>query len=205
MSEFSVPALAVGYDGRWVHVPLSGDLEEWARKAAADYATAHGGNKRQIRALLEGAGGIARNAADSVIALVLIPVADEGIRALVRFCPVDMSAVESAPGSAIGEDDDSWSALIGDLTPDNPWEESAEITEMTTKAGPCRRIIRRLTEGEGDTRAITEHVAYAWLFPQYAAGILMMTSFIGLGEARRWRSALDELAAAVELEPEPAS
>jgi hypothetical protein len=37
------------------------------------------------------------------------------------------------------------------------------------------------------------------MFPQYAAGFLMLTSFTNLSEARRWRGALDELAAAVEL------
>jgi hypothetical protein len=191
MSEFSLPPLAVGYDGRWVDVPLSGDLGEWAEKATATYATAHGGDKRQIRALLEGTGEIARRARDSAMALALFPVAAEGIRALVRFCPVNMSRV--------GEGDDAWSALLGDLAPDTPWEESAEFTELATKAGPCRRIVRRTAEGEGNTRALTEHVAYAWLFPQYAAGIIMLTSFTSLSEARRWRSALDELAAAVEL------
>ncbi|HEV3381421.1 MAG TPA: hypothetical protein VG142_10625 [Trebonia sp.] len=193
MSEFSLPPLAVGYDSRWVHVPLTGDLDEWAKQATANYAATHGGNKRQIRALLAGAGEIARRAKDAVLALVLIPVAADGVRALVRFCPVDMSAVR--------EDDDSWSALIGDLTPDSPWEEDAEVTEITTKAGPCRRIVRRTVEGEGNTRAITENVAYAWLFPEYAAGICMTTAFVSLSEAVRWRSALDELAAAVELEP----
>lgn len=195
MSEFSLPPLAVGYDDRWVHVPLNGDLGEWARKATADYAAAHGGNKRQIRALLEGAGQIARGATDAAMALILIPVAAEGIRAIVRFCPVDMSLV--------GQDDDAWSALIGDLIPGSPWEEPAEVTEMTTKAGPCRRIIHRSVDGEGDTRAVIEHVAYAWLFPQYAAGILMLTSFINLAEAGRWRSALDELASAVKLKQAP--
>jgi hypothetical protein len=191
MSEFSLPPLAVGYDGRWVHVPLSGDLDEWAEQATADYATAHGGDKQQIRALLAGAGKIVRDAGDSVMALILLPVAAEGIRALVRFCPVDMSAA--------GEDDDNWSTLIGDLTPNSPWEEAAEVTEMATKAGPCRRVIYQSVEGEGNTRAVTENVAYAWLFPQYGAGVYMMTAFVGLGEAHRWRGALDELAAAVEL------
>jgi len=191
MSEFSLPPLMGGYDNRWVPVPLGGDLGEWARKATADYVATHGGDKRQITALLEGAGEIARRATDAVMALLLIPEAASGIRALVRFSPVDMSAV--------GEDEDGWAALIGDLTPDSPWEEAAEVTEMTTKAGPCRRIIRRYVEGEGDTRAIGEHVAYAWLFPEHAAGILMTTSFINLAEAGRWRTALDELATAVEL------
>jgi hypothetical protein len=195
MSEFSVPPLTVDYDGRWVHVPLSGDLDEWVQKATAAYVAAHGGNKRQIKALLAGAGEIARGAKDAVMTLILLPVAAEGIRALVRFCPVDMSAV--------GEDDDGWSALIGDLTPNSPWEEAPEVTEMTTKAGPCRRVIYQSVEGEGNTRAITENVAYAWLFPQYGAGVYMMTAFAGLGEAHRWRSALDELAAAVELNQAP--
>ncbi|MGH3245740.1 MAG: hypothetical protein ACRDOI_05925 [Trebonia sp.] len=192
MSEFSLPPLAVGYDGRWVHVPLSGDLDEWAQQATADYAAAHGGNRQEIRALLAGAGEIARAAGDSVTALILLPVAAEGIRALARFCPTDMSAV--------GADDDSWSALLGDLTPDRPWEEPGEVTEMTTKAGPCRRVISRYVEGEGNTRSIGENVTYGWVFPQYAAGLLMLTSFTSLSEGRRWRNALDELAAAVELQ-----
>jgi hypothetical protein len=191
MSEFSLPPLAVGYDGRWVHVPLSGDLDEWAQQATAEYAAAHGGDKQQIRMLLAGAGEVARAAGDSVMALILLPVAAEGIRALARFCPIDMSAV--------GAGDDSWSVLLGDVTPDRPWEEPAEVTEIMTKAGPCRRVVNRYVEGEGNTRRIGENFAYGWVFPQYAAGFLMLTSFTSLSEARRWRSALDELAAAVEL------
>jgi hypothetical protein len=193
MSDFSLPPLAVSYDRRWVDVPLSGDLGEWAERATAAYAATHGGDQKQIRALLEGAGEIARRARESAMALVLIPVAAEGIRALVRFCPVNMSRVR--------EDDDAWLAMLGELAPDTPWEESAEFTEVMTKAGPCRRIVRRTAEGEGNTRSLTEHVAYAWLFPQYAAGVIMLTSFLSLSEARRWRSALDELAATVELVP----
>jgi len=192
MSEFSLPPLAVRYDGRWVQVPLSGDLDQWAEQATADYAAAHGGSQQQIRTLLAGAGEVARAAGDSVLALILLPVADAGIRALARFCPIDMSAV--------GADDDGWSALLGVHTPDEPWEEAAEVTEIMTKAGPCRRVISRYVEGEWNTRAIGENVAYGWVFPQYAAGFLMLTSFTSLSEARRWRSALDELATAVELE-----
>lgn len=191
MSDFSLPALAVSYDRRWVPVPLSGDLREWAQNAAADYVAAHGGATPRIEELLEGAGEIAGRAGDAVLALALFPVADEGIRALVTFCPVDMSA--------LGESADGWPALIGDLTPSSPWEEDAIISEMTTKAGPCRRITFRPVEGVGDVRIVAEHVAYAWLLPQYAAGIVMVTSFRNLAEAGRWRSALDELAATVEV------
>jgi hypothetical protein len=208
MSEFSVPPLSVGYDSRWVHVPLSGDIGEWAQRATADYLAKNGGHKKQVKALLEGAGEIVRRATDAVMALILMPVATEGIRAIVRFCPVDMSEADlssvdlaSVEMPAVGED--VWSAMIGDITPDSPWEESPEITDMTTKAGPCRRVVHRVVEGEGTTRAITEHVVYAWVFPQYAAGAFMVTSFLNLAEAGRWRGALDELAAAVELEPAP--
>ena len=60
--------------------------------------------------------------------LVLIPVAAEGIRALVRFCPVDLS---DRP-----EGDDGWSVLLGELAPDSPWEEAAKITEVTDQGWP---------------------------------------------------------------------
>jgi len=196
-----MPPLAVGYDSRWVHVPLSGDIGEWAQQATADYLAKNGGHKKQVKSLLEGAGEIARRATDAAMALILMPVAAEGIRALVRFCPVDMSEVDlsTVDMSAVGED--VWSAMIGDITPANQWEESPEVTDMATKAGPCRRVVRRVVEGEGNTLAITEHIVYAWVFPQYAAGVFMVTSFLNLAEAGRWRGALDELAAAVELEP----
>jgi hypothetical protein len=193
-----MPPLAIRYDGRWVNAPLRGDLDEWASKATADYITAHGGDKRQVRALLEGGCQIARRAEDAVMALLLMPVAAEGVRAIVRFCPVDMSV--------LADDVDGWSALIGDLTPNSPWDEAAEVTELTTKAGPCRRVIRKTVESEesgeseGGLRAVNEHIAYAWLFPQHSAGIVMLTSFINLAEAGMWRGALDELAASVELE-----
>ncbi|MGH3165273.1 MAG: hypothetical protein ACRDN0_05185, partial [Trebonia sp.] len=105
MSEFSVPPLSVSHDSSWVQVPLRGDLGEWAQQATAKYVAKRGGNKKQVTALLEGAGTIARKADDAAMALILMPVAAEGIRALVRFCPVNMSR--------LGENDDWWTALLG--------------------------------------------------------------------------------------------
>ena len=48
MTEFSLPPLVVGWDNRWVQVPLSGNLDDWARKAAEKYVASHGGSKRQV-------------------------------------------------------------------------------------------------------------------------------------------------------------
>jgi hypothetical protein len=191
MTEFALPPLSVGWDARWVQVPLSGNIDEWARTAAEKYVADHGGSKRQVRGLLEGAGEIARRAGDAAVTLILLPEAAKGIRALVRFCPVDLSGLP--------EGDDGWSVLLGQLAADSPWED-ADITELTTKAGPCRRIIAKYVMGEGEIRGIGENVSYVWLFPQHGAGLWMMTSFVNLAESGLWRSALDELAAAVELE-----
>jgi hypothetical protein len=201
MSEFSMPSLAVGYDSSWVHVPLSGDIGEWAQRATADYLAQRGGRKKQVKALLEGAGEIARRATDAAMVLILMPVAAEGIRALVRFCSVDMSEVDLSAADMSAVDEDVWTAMFGDITPDHQWEEPPEVTDMATKAGPCRRVVRRVVEGAGGNLDITEHIVYAWVFPKYAAGLFMVTSFMNLAEAGRWRGALDELAGAVELEP----
>jgi hypothetical protein len=208
MSDYALPPLGVSYDRHWVHVPLHGDLGEWAREATRDYVASHGGDQEKVRTLLTGAGAIARRAAGSALALLLFPVADEGVRAIVRFCPVDISGTDM-PGtdasgtsgtSGAGEPGEAaWSSVLGDLAPDRPWEEPAEITELATKAGPCRRVIFRPVTGEGDVREVTEHVAYAWLLPQYGAGIVMATAFRSLAEAGRWRGALDDLAASAEL------
>jgi hypothetical protein len=195
MTEFSLPPLIVGHDSRWIHVPQGGDLDDWVRKATADYLAKNGGHEKQVEALLEGAAEIAGRVTDAAMVLILMPVVAEGVRALVRFCPIDMSAADMSAAA----EDAAWSALIGDLTPDSRWEEAPEITQMATKAGVCRRIVRRVVEGEGNIRAVIEHVGYAWLFPQHAAGVLMMTAFTNLAEAGRWRSTLDELAAAVEV------
>lgn len=191
MTEFSVPPLAVDYDGRWIAVDLHGDLHEWAKRAAADVTRRWGGRKqRRLLPLLEGAGELARSAGDASIVLLLYPVPGEGIRAIVRFCPVDLAGLEG---------DEAWSELLGDPVPDEPWEEPAEITQLSTNAGPCRRVLRKWVAGEGNTRGLGEQANYVWLFPQYGAGVIMTTSFVNLAEAGRWRPVLDELATAAEL------
>jgi hypothetical protein len=197
MTDFSLPPLTVDYDGRWVAVDLHGDLHEWARRAAAEvlarWGSRSGKREKQLATLLEGAGDLARRAGDASIALLLYPVLGEGVRAVVRFSPVDMSGHDG---------EDAWQVLLTGLIPDEPWEEPAEITEIATGAGPCRRIMRRYVTGEGSggVRPVGEQIAYAWVFPQFGAGVVMGTAFINLQEAGMWRPVLDELAAATRLE-----
>lgn len=192
MSSFSLPPLAVGHDSRWIDVDLSGDLSQWAQRAAAGVAApmSHGRHAR-LAALMEGAGRLARGAGDAFMALLLYPAPGEGIQAIVRFCAVDLAGREG---------EEAWSALLADTESGGPQQEPDEVTEITTSAGPCRRFLLRRAAGEPGTGETGEQVAYVWLFPRYSAGVVMTTAFLSVAEADRWRPALDELAAAVALE-----
>jgi hypothetical protein len=197
MTDFTLPPLVVDYDGRWIDVDMHGDLASWARATATEVLTRWGaapGGKRQkqLVKLFEGAGEIARRAQDSNMIFLLYPVLDEGVRAAVRFCPVDMSGWDSS--------DEAWPVLLKGLIPDEPWEEPPEITELATPAGTCHRIRRRTVTGEGSTRGVGEQFAYCWIFPQYGAGVVMTTAFQNLEEAGLWTSALDDLASSARLQ-----
>lgn len=60
-----------------------------------------------------------------MIALLLYPLLGKGVRAIARFAPVDISGHDG---------EDAWSALLGGLLADEPWEQAAEITEVATGA-----------------------------------------------------------------------
>jgi hypothetical protein len=196
MSGFTLPPLVVDYDDRWLDVPLRGDARQWARTTARDIACRadlKGRQERKLAGILEGAGEIAQRATDASMGLLLFPDIREPIRAFVRFCPVDLAGTDG---------DEAWPALRDWLLPDEPGEEPADITEIATRAGTCRRIRFRPVTSEGSVRAVGEQVAYAWVFPRYDAGVIMTTAFPNIEDAGRWRPALDELAAAARLEEE---
>lgn len=191
-----MPPLIVNADGRWIDVDLQGNLGDWARRAA-DQALARwgipGGGRRERRLtrLLEGAGEIARKAVDASMVFLLYPVLDDGIRAVARFCPVDLAGREG---------EQAWSELLAMLLEPVPGVSSPEVTEIISRAGQCRRIRWQGLLNEGSEGPVGEHLAYVWAFPQYGSGVIMATAFTNLEEAGRWRSALDELAAAAELD-----
>ncbi len=196
MTAFTLPPLAVDYDARWVAVDLGGDLGDWARRTAIEVLSGAGGqsgrwDQRRVTGLLEGAGALARQGRDASIALLLYPNLGEGVKAVVRFCPVDLAGQEA---------EDAWAQLLDTLAPALPGQEPPEVTEIASRAGPCRRIRQRHATGEGSERSVGERLGYLWALPEYGAGVVMTTAFTDLLEAGRWRPALDELAAAVELE-----
>jgi hypothetical protein len=197
MTEFTLPPFALDYDTRWVAVDLHGDLGDWARRAARDVLTrfdVRGGGRREKRLanLFEGAGKLARQADDASMAFLLYPILAEGVRALVRFCPVDLSGCE---------EEEAWSVLAEGLFPPESWADNPpEVTEIASQAGRCRRFLQRYVRSDGTEGPVGEQVAYLWVFPQYGAGVVMTTAFPNLEEAGRWRPTLDELAAAAELD-----
>jgi hypothetical protein len=196
MTNFTLPPFVIERDGRWIDVDLRGDLGEWARLTAQDVLIRSGVSRsykreKQLTKMFEGAGEIARRAPGASIVYLLYPALGEGIRAVVRFSPVDMSG---------WEEDEAWPVMLKGLIPDEPWEEPPEITEIATPAGSCHRIRRRYLEGEGNVRSVGEQLAYCWVFPQYGAGVVMTTEFGNLEEAGMWRPALDELASAAKLD-----
>ncbi|HYZ55317.1 MAG TPA: hypothetical protein VE733_17695 [Streptosporangiaceae bacterium] len=193
MTGFTLPPLVVDYDARWIDVDLRGDLGEWARKTAQDMLARspgrhRGRDEKSLAALLETAGAMARQADDASIALLLYPSHQDGLKALVRFCPVDLAGREG---------EDAWDALLASL----PAGEPPEVTKIGTAAGPCRRVRQPYAAGEESGSPVGERLGYIWVFPQYGAGVIMTTSFVDAMEAGRWRPALDALAAAAALEP----
>jgi hypothetical protein len=200
MTGFRRPPLAVAHDARWVEVDLRGDLAAWARDTAADILDRAGdsgpgpGAAARLTALLAGAGGLARGAGDAVIALLLFPTLTDGIKAVIRFCLVDLAG---------RDEDDAWAGLMFSLA-DTDGAEPPEITDIASPAGTCRRVRQRYLHGEGRDRPVGEQVAYVWVFPEYGAGAVLTTGFTDLVEAGRWRAALDALAGGVELGTAPA-
>jgi len=197
VTGFAMPPFAVSYDARWVAVDLEADLRAWARRMASEVLARSGGRpsrreERRVAAVLEAAGAVARKAQDASIALLLYPDVSERVRAVVRFCPVDLGD---------REEDEAWAGILETLAPDLPGLPSAEVTDITTPAGLCRRICQRVAVGEGSERPVYEQLAYVWVFPEQSAGVIMTTAFTDLAEAGRWRPALDVLAVGAEREP----
>jgi hypothetical protein len=196
MSGFRPPPLSVAYDASWVEVDLYGDLAGWAWDTAADILDRAGpdgpgrGAAPRLTALLESAGVLARGAGDAVIALLLFPTLAEGIKAVIRFCLVDLGD---------RDEDDAWAGLMSSLADAENGAEPPEVTELSSPAGACRRVRQRYLHGEGRDRPVGEQVAYVWVFPEYSAAAVMTTGFTDLVEAGRWRAALDALAGGVEL------
>ena len=82
--------------------------------------------ERKLAEILAGAGQIAQQAQDASMGLMLFPDIRKRSPAFVRFCPVDLDGAD---------DDQAWPKLQEWLVPDEPWDESAEITQIATEAG----------------------------------------------------------------------
>jgi hypothetical protein len=194
MSDFVLPPVIVDHDENWLAVDLHGDLGDWARRTARDIMSRMPGRhgrrmEKHMVSVLEAAGAIARRSQDASIALLLAPDVDDKIKAVVRFCPVDLAG---------RDEDDAWAELLSALSTD----ETSDVSEMVTGAGRCRRIRARYAVGEGPERPVGEYVNYVWILPRWGAAVIMATAFDDLLESGRWLPALDKLAAGVGLEPE---
>jgi hypothetical protein len=195
MTDFVVPPIVVDYDTNWIDVDLHGDLGDWARRTASDILSRMRGKpsrraEKQMMLVLESAGAIARKPQDASIALLLVPDVNDKIKAAVRFCPVNLAG---------RDEDEAWAELRSALSTDD----SPDVAEILTPAGPCRRIRALYAAGEGPERPVGEHLNYVWMLPRWGAAVIMTATFADLLEAGRWRPALDKLAAGVGLEPEP--
>ncbi len=194
MTEFELPPVVVDHDENWITVDLKGDLGDWSRRTARDIMSRMPGRLRRrvekhMLSVLEGAGAIARRDQGASIAMLLAPDVNDKIKAVVRFCPVDLAG---------RDEDEAWAELVSALSTDEP----PDVTEIATGAGPCRRILQRYAAGEqGPERPVGEHVNYVWILPSWGAAVIMTTAFDDLLEAGRWRPALDKLAGGVGLEP----
>lgn len=195
MTEFVLPPMIVDHDENWLLVDLHGDLGDWAQRTARDVMSRMPGRhghrmEKHMISVLEAGGAIARKPQDAAIAYLLIPDVNDTIKAVVRFCPVDL---------ADWDEDEAWPELLSALSTDD----TPDVTEVSTGAGPCRRIRARYAAGEaGPERPVGEHVNYVWILPRWRAAVIMTASFGDLLEAGRWRPALDKLAAGAGLEPE---
>jgi hypothetical protein len=194
MTEFVMPPLVVDHDENWLAVDLWGDLGNWARRAARDAVSrmpGHPGRRteKHMVSVLEAAGAIARKPQDAALAYLLAPDVNDKIKAVVRFCPMDLA------GWGEGE---AWPELVRALCTDDP----PDVTEIATGAGLCRRIRQRYAAGEGPERPVGQYFHYVWILPRWGAAVVMTTAFDELLEAGRWQAALDKLATGVGLETE---
>jgi hypothetical protein len=155
---------------------------------------------KSLAALLESAGAIARRAGGASMALLLYPSHRDGVKAVVRFCPVDLGGREGEEAWAALLADPCDRALSGVLNGEPP-----EVVQIATGAGPCRRIRQRHATDRDGEPMVGERLGYAWIFPRHRAGMLMTTGFTDLLEAGRWRPVVDDLAVAAVLAPAPAA
>jgi hypothetical protein len=198
VTGFRVPPLVVDYNQLWIQAELrgAGNGEEWASRSAAElvsrqhwakYRTRKG--KKRVTAVLEQAAVISRKRQDASMGFILIPSATEGVKGMAAFCPADLAGYRG---------DEAWDELLKRLIAGLPGDQTREITDMETKAGPCRRLqVRYARDPEQPPR---ELVAYVWIFDDYQAAIIMDISFVDLAQAARWLPALDDLARDVWLQ-----
>ena len=195
----ALPPLVFDYDGHWLNVDLSLTPEAWATGAADLLLGAGGGRrgKRAQRGLAEHLNAVVAAAArrqDFTVLLLLCPGPEFLVKAAVRLVAVEIE----------GADD------LGELGPlatayqmVNPegaeLAEPAEVSELTTPAGPAARGRLRLVLDQPG-RPVHEVLSYAWVLPGYRYGAMLTTAFADLVEAGRWRPLIDALAAAASLE-----
>ena len=73
----------------------------------------------------------------------------------------------------------------------------AEEAVLDSLAGPVVRVVQRfVAPGNEDDGTVTETIAYAWVLDDdgHPVALTLSTAFEDLGDAVRWRNALDELA-----------
>jgi hypothetical protein len=195
-----MPPLVVDYSQLWIEAELrgSGNGQDWARRSAAElmsrrhwanYRTRRG--EKRLAALLEQAAVISRKRQDAAMGFILIPSAKDGLKGMAAFCPVDLAGRRG---------DEAWDGLLALLAPDTAGDSQTEITEMESKAGPCRRVRLRYATASGPEPGLREHVAYIWVFEAYGAAVIMTMTFLDMTQAARWLPALDELAHDVWLQ-----
>lgn len=192
----TVPPLVIDYDGQWLSVDLGAELDDWAKKAAAELFArddARPGRREagRIADQLSAAATLAARTDDSMVTLLLCPAPSRRVVAIVRLVAVELDDEDVSGGVATGRQI---------VAPDGlPSIEPVEVTELETPAGPAVRGRARVAGAEPE-RPVSEWLNYAWVVPGYRYASLLTTAFVDLLEAGQWRPTIDALAAGVALD-----
>jgi hypothetical protein len=200
-ADGQVPPLVIDYDGSWIRVDLTADVDAWA--------------ETEVRLRLE-AGGVKvkrrdlRRRADYLATMVRLATRTEDNWALYLLSPTVDGRIVTAASLVLveiepGDDAEPAATARRIVAPEGlPCIEPPELTDLQTPAGPAVRGRARIAGAEPQ-RNVVELLTYAWVFPGYPMAVALTSAFTDLVEAGQWRPSLDALAFGVALETNPGS
>jgi hypothetical protein len=190
--QISVPG-----HGRWLPLPLEGDVDEQAAAAARTLTAEAAGNRVEhvaaqiagnARAVLRHAERMAREGIPTFLAWSLLPapgVLEPGPVALLRGFPLPASAT----------DDDVVTTVVD---PAAERHGDIDVDRLDTASGPAISVRwRPVVRGDDGTRAVHEHRAFLWPDPGNEVVLVLSLHSLDLVEGAMAAQPMRELAASV--------